>query len=131
MDPIIIIMIAWAILSMVAMPLLMRRPSQKKRYQNMSDRDLVACNTQAKIMKRRLRFATYLGPLPIVFIMAVLPKHGDLQTSLLGLMVFMIPGGLSGAWFFRAIEDLTTSEMDFRKFKQDTEPPNQAMHQRQ
>ena len=76
MDSILIIIFALAILSMTAMPFVMKRPAQKKRYQNMQDRDLVACNTKARIMKRRFHFTAYLGAVPIFLLTSVLPKLG-------------------------------------------------------
>ena len=111
---------------MTAMPFVMKRPAQKKRYQNMQDRDLVACNTKARIMKRRFHFTAYLGAVPIFLLTSVLPKLGF---SLCVFGLFIMFGFLVMSRFFKAIEDVTTSEMDFRKFKRDTETPNQAMHQ--
>ena len=104
---------------MVAMPYLMKRPSQKKRYQTMQDRELIASNTQARIMKTRLHFAAYLLPLPIILLTTTIPKLGS---PLLGFAIFMMFGLLVMSRFFRAIEDVTTIEIDFRKFKKDTEP---------
>jgi hypothetical protein len=120
-----IVIIVWAFVSFVLIPAFMKLPSQRKKFAQMDDRKLVEANVRARMMQRSLHLTAYLGLLPFLYVYLIIYRQ-EVTTNLPGLVLMVFLVGDAGARFFRKIELLAMTELEFRKFKKDEDTRNKT-----
>ena len=99
-------------------PVIMRRPSLKKRYEAMDDRRLVELQVRYRMLRRNMRIGAYLAPLPLL-LLSMLSHERAFVSTLLGFCFFASFSLLLAARLFGEAECLATTELEFRKYKKD------------
>jgi hypothetical protein len=125
MDPIAVTTIVGVALTLLV-PMLMRLPSERRRYQRMDDRKLIDTRVQARMMRGVMIAIAFLGPVPFSFVVGMM-KDPSAKTFFICLMILVTLCGVMGFWLFFEMTRLATTEIELRKFQKDketTEPEN-------
>ena len=115
MDPFIACVII-GVASVVLMPWLMKRSSVRRKYEQMTDKDLVRAKVNAERMWKYCLAISFLGPIPLAFVATMLKDSGALK-YLLCLMILAVLGGIANFGIWWQIVTITKSELEIRKVK--------------
>jgi hypothetical protein len=102
----------------IFVPMLMRLPSERKRYQRMDDQKLIDTRVFARMMRGVMIAIILLGPIPFAFLIGVM-KNPSLTTLLLCTMIGATLCGVMGFWMFFEMVRLATTELETRKFQEE------------
>lgn len=119
MNPIAVTVIVGAAFT-ILVPMSMRLPSQRKRYQGMADQKLIAIRVYARMMRSVMLAVTFFVPIPFAFIVATLTDSVAV-TVLSWLMILVTFCGIMGFWLFFEIVRLSTTEIEFRQSHEEKE----------
>ena len=128
MSVVVVVLVASVALFLISASLCVGLPPAKRyyeeRYRKMDDRRLVEMNVTARTMRKRLQAFAWIIPIPLALSLAlaeIFVRDQSLTTGLVCAMILLISSSLSARHMFEQFERIAASELEYRKFKQETE----------
>ena len=114
MDPIPLCAII-GVIFVVFLPLLKNRRSVRKKYENMSDDDLIRAKVHAGKMWKFCLVLSFLGPIPLCILAAML-KDSTVLEFVICLMILMVMVGIANFGVWWKISTMTKLELEVRNY---------------
>ena len=114
MDPIPLCAIIGLIFT-IFLPLLMNRRSVRKKYENMSDDDLIRAKVHAEKMWKFCLVLSFLGPIPLCFLAPML-KNSTALEFVICLLILMVMVGIANFGVWWKIGMMTKAELELRNY---------------
>jgi len=114
-NSIIILLFVIYVIGLIATTFIVKTSRFKKSFENIEDRKLVEQNVQSKYLRKRILIIQYAIIVPLLALGVAMPK---LRPLILPALILFLSAIILRK-FFSGLELVTTTEMEYRKFKKD------------